>query len=289
MAEAVGWINDAVSMFQFLESLIPGSQASYSTVRVEAALNGNGLSGADGTISMIRIYDNNQNLIGQTDGGYVSSGGYQDFSIEQSGQEQAVFAQIYSSNDAVCVSYASTSWVDGGQYGWVGDWGYLCGLPWYYGSVYVNSGGYAPRCTWIDGDDTNGINDQSLLIGWPWFGSNNQGTNPSSYCGYPALRSYTPSGGEVVKRNTTPKLDSRLVISSAASHNATELCLSKTSRGPDLVSVAEGVFCDMATRELMPLCSQSTKDGCFHVDTRTKLRRDETSHTKSYTEILQWN
>ncbi|GFP60276.1 hypothetical protein TASIC1_0017003800 [Trichoderma asperellum] len=276
MAEVIGWINDAVSFFQTLESLIPGSQASYSTVRVEAGLNGNGLSGADGTISMIRIYDNNQNLIGQTDGGYVSSGGYSDFNIEQS----------------VCVSYASTSWTDGSQYAWVGDWGYLCGLPWYYGNVYVDNGGYAPRCTWIDGDDTNGLYAQSLLIDWTSFVESDQNSSPNSdpnsYCGYPALRSYTSSGGEVVKRDKTPKLDSRLVISSAASHNATELCSSETSRGPDLVSMAEGVFCDMATKEVMPLCDEGTKQGCFHVDSRTKLLSNETTHAKPYTKVLQW-
>lgn len=146
----------------------------------------------------------------------------------------------------------------------------------------------APRCTWIDGDDTNGLYAQSLLIDWTSFGQSNQNTDPNSFCGYPALRSYTSSGGEVVKRDKTPKLDSRLVISSAASHNATELCLSETSRGPDLVSMAEGVFCDMATKEVLPLCDQGTKHDCFHVDSRTKLLSNETTHAKSYTKVLQW-
>ncbi|KAL7941110.1 hypothetical protein V8C42DRAFT_348974 [Trichoderma barbatum] len=291
MAAAVGVFNEVVSLFQFLQALIPGSSSSYSTIRIEAALNGNGLSNAEGTIAQIRVFNNNQQIIGQSTGGYVSSGGFHDFAVQQSNQQQAVFAQIYGSSDAVCISYASTSFVDGSQYGWVGDFGYECGLGWYWGNVYVNNAGYAPKCTWIDSDNSNGVTyESSLLIGWPWFGSENQGSNPRAYCGYPALRAYNPSNGEVVKRDKTRNLDSRLVISSIESHNATQLCLSETSRGPDFVSTAEGVFCDMATRELMPLCSQGIEENCFHTDSGTQLlRRNETAPTKQYTEVQRWD
>jgi hypothetical protein len=43
-------------------------------------------------------------------------------------------------------------------------------------------------------------------------------------------------------------VDTRLVISSEASHNATALCASETSRGPDFVSLAEKVYCNMVSR-----------------------------------------
>jgi hypothetical protein len=32
----------------------------------------------------------------------------------------------------------TTTWVDGHQFMWVGDWGQTCGLTWYYSSQYVS-------------------------------------------------------------------------------------------------------------------------------------------------------
>ena len=42
----------------------------------------------------------------------------------------------------------------------------------------------------------------------------------------------------------------RLIISSSDQHSAAGLCESATSRGSDLVSTAEGLFCDMQSKAL---------------------------------------
>ena len=69
---------------------------------------------------------------------------------------------------------------------------------------------------------------------------------------------------------------SRLVISSKDKHSATHLCESKRSRGPDLVSLSEGVYCDMANRRTYPLCSDKVAIDCFSYDEGAKkvYRRD---------------
>lgn len=64
-----------------------------------------------------------------------------------------------------------------------------------------------------------------------------------------------------------------LVISSFAGHSARELCDDSASEGPDLVSLAENLFCDMSTienrKQLYPLCSATVTAYCFDMETYT--------------------
>lgn len=55
----------------------------------------------------------------------------------------------------------------------------------------------------------------------------------------------------------------RLIVSSRKSQSAVELCNSPTSRGSDFASTNEGLFCDMSTKTLHPLCSNTTTSDCF--------------------------
>lgn len=52
-----------------------------------------------------------------------------------------------------------------------------------------------------------------------------------------------------------------LVVSEHTAHSAVEVCESASSWGPDFVALAEGVFCDMCTRQLYPLCGNSGGSG----------------------------
>jgi hypothetical protein len=116
-----------------------------------------------------------------------------------------------------------------------------------------------------------------LMIHMPSFaGGKSHSSNPTSYCGYPALRAYDNTGAPILKmkRSVARALDSRLVISSDPSHNATILCESEISRGPDLVSLVEGVYCNMETSETLPLCTGRTTTNCFHLDGNANVKRD---------------
>lgn len=61
----------------------------------------------------------------------------------------------------------------------------------------------------------------------------------------------------------------RLVISQIAEHSAVELCNSLASLGPDLVSIAEGMFCDMSEKRLWPLCTANSTPYCFDLESQT--------------------
>lgn len=60
-----------------------------------------------------------------------------------------------------------------------------------------------------------------------------------------------------------------IVISDRDVHSASELCNSRMSAGPDFVSTKEGLYCDMCTGELWPVCSSAITQGCFDVSTKT--------------------
>lgn len=63
---------------------------------------------------------------------------------------------------------------------------------------------------------------------------------------------------QLAKRDEEPHnwcKENQLVVSEHTAHSAREVCGSSSSWGPDFVSVAEGVYCDMCKREIYPLCS----------------------------------
>ncbi|QVM12830.1 hypothetical protein D8B26_007448 [Coccidioides posadasii str. Silveira] len=89
-----------------------------------------------------------------------------------------------------------------------------------------------------------------------------------------------------------------LVVSGSPYHKAEELCQSRTSVGPDFVSLSDNLFCDMEHREVWPLCSNGTAThGCFDVEERTMKggaigARDSISGRaiprKSYRTVTNW-
>lgn len=95
-----------------------------------------------------------------------------------------------------------------------------------------------------------------------------------------------------------------VVVSEHEEHTASELCKSDSAAGPDFVSTKEGLFCDMCSGELWPLCSAAVPTGCFDVDlkamkanngTITQIglhARDTTTGRdipeKEYKNVLHW-
>lgn len=135
-----------------------------------------------------------------------------------------------------------------------------------------------------------------LMIAWPSFVDKKvEGNNANDYCGYPAFRAYRANGGVVVKRDefqgpvkrATP--DTRIVVTSEPSHNATALCGSATSVGPDLVSLYEKVYCNMETRETLPLCGGDIAEDCFDVAAKQVHKQNgKRDEPKAYAEVIEW-
>jgi hypothetical protein len=135
-----------------------------------------------------------------------------------------------------------------------------------------------------------------IMISWTSFVDKKiEGPCTWDYCGYPAFRAYRADGGGIVKREVsqgpvkraTP--DTRIVVTSEPSHNATELCGSETSWGLDLVSLHEKVYCNMETRSTLPLCGDDVAEDCFDVTAKQvhkqNRKRDE---LKTYAEVIEW-
>ncbi|KAI1327738.1 hypothetical protein F5Y16DRAFT_410135 [Xylariaceae sp. FL0255] len=70
-------------------------------------------------------------------------------------------------------------------------------------------------------------------------------------------------------RKSSPHI-SRLIVTLHEEHSARQVCESSTYWGPDTVSLHEGLFSDMETKTLFPLCDHSTGiiDPCFDLDTQ---------------------
>ena len=54
-----------------------------------------------------------------------------------------------------------------------------------------------------------------------------------------------------------------IVITNITEHGMETRCTSPTSRGPDMVNIAEGLFCDMETKTLYPVCNSTVPCDCL--------------------------
>jgi hypothetical protein len=82
----------------------------------------------------------------------------------------------------------------------------------------------------------------------------------------------------------------RLIVSSSHHHSAVEICESPSSRGSDFVSTVEGLFCDMATKTLYPLCGGNVETECFDVKSHElKFTRRDAAVRWRYQSISRWD
>lgn len=90
----------------------------------------------------------------------------------------------------------------------------------------------------------------------------------------------------------------QLIKCASESKSARALCESETSHGPDFLNTAEGLLCDMDTKNLWDVCKDEQQTGCFDAErSRMRLgrgnnRRDESSGRliprKVYDDVKQW-
>ncbi|KAB5539444.1 hypothetical protein GE09DRAFT_1248602 [Coniochaeta sp. 2T2.1] len=313
VVEVIGLLSGVMGIWSFFQDMIPGGDGTAATFRVQVAVDGYSEDGSDpltnggGGIQTIRTYNVNHNLIG-TGGetGSIGSGEYQDLAVGQQVANQATFAEFYANDDAVCIAYISATLHDQTHWAWTGDWGYICGLDWFYSGVIMPGTDSKPRCTWIDRDHSEEIKAGVIGINWAGFISHEQpgadydgkdkcdndgafkawaGDGQESVISKRALRSRNIEGR--LKKRSKFVGDDRLVISSAANQTATELCTHPSSFGPDFVSLEEGKYCNMETRELLPLCGVGVSGKCFDVKAaKSELTKRAEPGQKS--KIIEW-
>ncbi|KAI1347143.1 hypothetical protein F5Y01DRAFT_330117 [Xylaria sp. FL0043] len=312
--DAIGLIGSLLGIWQFGTSLLPAQNVDASTYSIRAGLDktsdgaGHLLSNAGGGISLIKTYNNNGELIGSGGKGSIKSGGIETFTTEQTNTQESVTTEFYATNDALCIAWITATMDMGSQWGWTGDWGYICGLNWYPSGDPLQSAdgssANAPRCTWIDGDHSNNIKAAVIGITWPDFvGTNNSMPtgDGKDKCGS-SMRAWDAAGGSqilspsgVASRQLMPRQsqrsDDRLVVSHLDSHSAIEVCESETSWGPDFVSMAEGLYCNMETHEVVPLCGNGLAKDCFHVNGTRATAHVAVDGTRKYrkpSRIVEW-
>ncbi|PHH66268.1 hypothetical protein CDD81_7861 [Ophiocordyceps australis] len=282
------------------------------------------LAAADGALQSIRLFNKFDQVIGSEDGWlYVPSGKCEEWVIAlYGGEEQVAYIQLEATTDAICVPLVALRGPDETEMGWLGDWGRECGLKWFMSNYKVSEeSNYRPACTWLDYDGSSGIQVAKLKIHLPSFNRLEPPLNRTevhTYCHKPYLQAWTIrndiytrirrgineqdgyQGSHWLQRRGMSKFQSQLVISNQQAHNATDLCLSPTSVGPSFVSLHQGLFCDMETRQLLPLCvpSQIETQDCFDMQEKKALMkrsqdsrlgaRHETFQYRVFEKVTQW-
>jgi hypothetical protein len=162
---------------------------------------------------------------------------------------------------------------------------------------------------------SNNIQAALIMIHMPTFaGEADPSKKPEEYCGVHGLRAWAHPKGEgsplpvpnsstnstrmLARRDMsshehshTATASSRLVVSEKKGQSASELCHSTTSRGPDFVSLDEGVFCDMDSRKVYPSCNDHVTGDCFDLSHRTLVLQGKLlprRMQKDYSEIIAW-
>ncbi|TLD21907.1 hypothetical protein PspLS_07746 [Pyricularia sp. CBS 133598] len=84
------------------------------------------------------------------------------------------------------------------------------------------------------------------------------------------------------------------LIKSRRGQSASLLCADPSSRGPDFVSYSEGLYCNMETREVLPLCDRAAGPvaGCFddgvNIVKRSEVERGDVLDELGYDKVDEW-
>ncbi|KAK7924314.1 hypothetical protein PG985_006368 [Apiospora marii] len=319
-ADVIGIISGVMGIWTFVGDILAPGAADESIYRIHVGVDGSTnpdtpgegpeLNAAPGVIDAVKVYNTNHDLMGTGPGGMIgfNGHGFGDVGASQLGSQQSIFTEFFAGDDAICMAAIAATMPEGSQWGWVGDWGKLCNLDWFY-SGYLIEDGKATLCTWIDKDHTNDIKAGVLGIKWPAF----KGTKDSvpteqearAECGK-GLTAWRNEGEQqmlpladakfLAAASSGPRpsrrFDDSLVVSRHRGQNATELCASDTALGPDFVSEDEGVYCNMETHETAPLCSKDPHaPECFdwaHPEGPAMIRRKGKRSLRKPSKVVHW-
>lgn len=95
-------------------------------------------------------------------------------------------------------------------------------------------------------------------------------------------------------RSCPRSLHASRLIKSRRGQSASMLCADPASRGPDFVSYSEGLYCNMETREVLPLCDAAAGrvTGCFddggNIVKRSEVERGDVLDELGYDRVDEW-
>lgn len=170
--EVLGIISTAMEIFNFGQDNFGSKDEDFigSTIKIAVGLDGGGLSGAAGDLPDVRLFNEFGVFLGiAVDTGVVESGEVGVIKVTHNNalKQQAPYTLFSANDNAICIAMASITWPDGGQWGWIGDWGKRCNGAWYFSNVFLQGMSRQPFCMWID---ANGDTPHTgFQIHWPDF------------------------------------------------------------------------------------------------------------------------
>ncbi|KAK0113923.1 hypothetical protein ONS96_014772 [Cadophora gregata f. sp. sojae] len=323
LIDGIGLLSGGLGIIGFIQDNLPGGDLPEgATLRVKVGLEkGDDEGQLNGNLAAVYAWDINNNYLGQGAGQDIAAGDAPTITVDQSSPgTRAEFVGLSGGDDAICIAWVTVAQKDetlGGR--WTGDVGYSCGENWYEQAEfagYIDKDGpqteenkFIPHCSWLDGDHTNDIKSAAMKFRTLAYGEESTNTiNNGAGCTATIWGTDTgpindkPSGKRSLQKARSglkPRpewMESRLVVSNITQHSAKDLCTSATSWGPDFVSESEGLFCDMGTKTLLPLCGGQDVDGCVDVDEVEKkvkkrtvvARREVQVDHKTYGKAVVW-
>lgn len=192
-----------------------------------------------------------------------------------------------SLDDGICMAYLA--WIpehtmlnsDARAGAITGDLFYLCGYSWYYSGRQMD--GKHLRCGWLDGDNSNGNSVYGVFLNTDIFGSGYLSSYAENhrysgaYC-YMGIWFYPGSYPWSLFKRSMPQEGFGNNAYVTAGAGAIELCDSPTSWGRSMLSLQEGIFCDMATKTKVPICRDGQTEGCIVYDDSRSIKRDSHMH-----------
>ncbi|KAJ6445331.1 Aspercryptin biosynthesis cluster protein B [Purpureocillium lavendulum] len=302
--QTIGFASSVLGIINFAAANTPSKPARGATVRIKVGTSGKDDAQTDGTVNTVYGWDIDNLYLGKVEGSFIEAGDIADYTIDSfSGGTRAEYIGVDAGKNAICIAWITVKMFDGTTGGaWTGDVGHYCGPSWY--PQHERAGWtddkqtkeYVPKCTWIDKDHSNKIKSAALKFSSSGYGDKVTETlKKAKVC---SLTAFGPDSGRPAKRELRkrePWMEKRLVVSALEQHTAKEVCESKTSWGPDFVG-SDGMFCDMDSHTLAPLCSTENVDGCVNINNGTKtvtkrssVARREVEHViRSYESIANW-
>ncbi|KAF1834274.1 hypothetical protein BDW02DRAFT_621876 [Decorospora gaudefroyi] len=310
--DAIGIFGTLLTTVSFFQDNFATKNPSGATVSIKAGLHDRGNEGdsLSGSINNIYAFDEVNRYEGEASGCNINAGGTCTVTVDQrTAAVRAGYISVSNNNDATCIAWIAVTQYDGTFGGaWTGDIGRACGQRWYKsvepaGRYKEQDGGgeYVPACTWLDADHTNDIAAAALKFDTGAYGENVQDTIGNDAC-RPTI--FGSDNGPIAAQPGSRKRSSndrptwmleQVIMSNYTSHDAADLCNSATSWGPDFVGV-DGMFCDMGTKVLTPLCATKDVDGCVEIDENAATlkkrmnvaeRAADVVH-KSYKKVQHW-
>ncbi|KAH7389281.1 hypothetical protein DE146DRAFT_663712 [Phaeosphaeria sp. MPI-PUGE-AT-0046c] len=300
--DAIGIIGTILTTIGFASDQIPGSSPNGAIFRVKVGHQESAEQNYGGRIARIMGYDTFNKVIGNAyPGKDISEGDFADYGLDQStGGIQTQYASFIGTNGAICVNWITLKNTDGAaDAAWTGDIGKFCGHSWNFGNQQAGRNKdtgepYNPACTWLDADHSNGIDTGAMKINFFAYAENlaEQTVDANTACSntiFAANAAEIDSVPSKKKRSMKDVkraawMDKRLLVSNFANDNATELCNHEMSYGPDAVG-SDGHFCDMATRELHPLCSSQDVHGCVNIDVQNNKITKRSTVAKRFVDL----